>query len=248
VWLTQAGAWALSAAAFRAVVWVSIVPAGLAVLVLALGARETAVTPTNTAPRLTWHSLDRRLRRFVLVLGLFTLGNSADAFLVLRAQERGLGVMGILGMLATFNLVYALLSGPLGALSDRIGRRRVIGGGWLVYALLYLGFALAETAVHIWLLYALYGVYYAAVEGTAKAYVADLAGAAQRGTAFGWYHAVVGVAALPASLLAGVLWQGAGAWPGFGPAAPFLFGAALAGTAVVLFRWWVPAAAVGPAA
>ncbi|MBE2198556.1 MAG: MFS transporter [Anaerolinea sp.] len=239
IWAAQQGAVALTRSAFQQVVLVSIIPAALAVVVLAVGARETAVAHQRPLPQLSWRGFDLRFRRFLLVLILFTLGNSADAFLILRAQERGLSVLGILGMLATFNLVYAVLSGPLGALSDRVGRARLITGGWLVYALLYLGFALAQTAAHIWLLYALYGVYYAAVEGTAKAFVADLVVPEQRGTAFGLYNAAVGIAILPASLIAGVLWQGIGRWHGFGPAAPFLWGALLAGTAVILFNTWV---------
>lgn len=244
VWGTQAGGLALTRLTFQRVVLASIIPALLAVGVLAWGAadvpvrRGTAVSPLHTFSRTGWRALDGRLRRFLLVVALFTLGNSADAFLVLRAQERGLSVMGVLGMVATFTFVYTLFSGPLGALSDRVGRERLIIGGWLVYGGLYLGFAGAETAVHMWLLYALYGLYYAAVEGAAKAYVADIVPPEQRGTAYGWYNAVVGVTVLPANLLAGVLWQGVGSWAGFGPAAPFWGGAVLAGTAVLLFMTW----------
>jgi MFS family permease len=112
-------------------------------------------------------------------------------------------------------------------------------GGWLVYGLLYLGFAAASTAAHIWLIYTLYGLYYAAVEGTAKALVADLIPVEQRGTAYGYFNAVVGLMALPASLLAGVLWQGIGSWAGLGPSAPFIAGAALAlvASGMLALRW-----------
>jgi len=96
------------------------------------------------------------------------------------------------------------------------------------------------------LFYILYGVYYGAVEGTARAYVADIVPQEQRGTAYGLYHAAVGLAALPASLIAGLLWQGVGSWTGFGPGAPFFFGASLAITAVLLFAFWVPKTAVAP--
>lgn len=246
VWATQAGSLALERQTFQRIVLISTLPALLAVLVLVVGAHE-APKPAHrekSAITLSWNQLNGRFKRFLIVLVLFTLGNSADAFLILRAQERGLNVLGILGMLATFNLVYALLSGPLGALSDKIGRSRLIMGGWLVYALLYLGFALANTAVHIWLLYALYGVYYAAVEGTAKAFVADIVHPTQRGTAYGLYNTAVGLAVLPASLLAGILWQGVGAWGGFGPRAPFLLGAGLAILATLLFGGWVMQGAV----
>ncbi len=235
VWATQAGALVLSRATFQRLVWWSLLPAFLAVFVLATFSREVAVTGQRERPRLSWRGLDVRFRRFILIILVFTLGNSADAFLILRAQERGLNVLGVLAMLATFNLVYALAAGPAGALSDRIGRRRLLVGGWLIYGLLYLGFALAQTAAVVWLLYGLYGLYYGAVEGTAKAYVADLVPSAQRGTAYGVYHAAVGVAAFPASLIAGILWQGVGSWQGFGPQAPFFFGAALAFAAILLF-------------
>ncbi len=235
VWAAQAGAVTLVRDTFQRLVLISVIPALLAVLVLALTAQDVTTSDRRVAPRLSLAGFDPAFRQFLLVVILFTLGNSADAFLILRAQERGLNVVGVLGMLATFNLIYALVSGPSGGLSDRIGRRKLIIGGWLIYAVLYLGFALANTAWHIWVLYALYGVYYGAVEGTARAFVADMVAPEQRGSAYGLYHAAVGIAALPASLIAGLLWQGVGAWKGFGPRAPFLLGALLAILAVVLF-------------
>ncbi len=175
---------------------------------------------------------------------LFTLGNSSDAFLVLRAQNLGLSVAGVMGVLVLFNLVYALVSTPAGALSDRIGRRKVIIGGWLAYAAIYLGFGLASAAWQIWALFALYGIYYGMAEGAGKALVADVVQPAQRGTAYGVYNAAIGLAALPASLIAGLLWQGVGGWTGFGPAAPFLFGAAMSLVAVLLLLLWLPAKTV----
>ncbi|HLE51237.1 MAG TPA: MFS transporter [Anaerolineales bacterium] len=240
IWATQAGSAQLTRQTFQIVVLASVIPAALGVLVLALGAREIA-SPTGetAAPRLTLSGLDRRFRAFLVAVVLFTLGNSADAFIILRAQERGLSVLQVMGMLLTFNAVYTLLSIPAGSLSDRVGRRRVLLAGWLLYGLVYLGFAAARSGVQIWLLYAVYGVYYALTEGTARALVADLVPQAQRGTAYGLFHAGVGFAALPASLIAGVLWQGVGRWAGFGPAAPFFFGAALALLAGRLLWGWV---------
>lgn len=240
VWLMQTDALTLARETFQRLILISMVPGFLAVVGLVWLAREVPVTELRPRPQLSWRGLPPLFRRYVLVVLLFTLGNSADAFLILRAQERGLSVIGVLGMLATFNLVYALVSGPAGALSDRIGRRKLLVAGWLVYGLLYLGFGLAAAAWQIWLLYALYGIYYGTVEGTAKAFVADLVEKEQRGTAYGVYNAAVGIAALPASLIAGVLWQGVGSWGGFGAAAPFLFGATLALVAVVLFFYWLP--------
>lgn len=247
VWRMQSGSLILQRATFQRLVWLSLIPALLAVVALVALARDVPVADRRPVPRLTLKGFDRRFRRFVLIAGLFTLGNSADAFLILRAQERGLSVIGVLGMLATFNLVYALASGPAGALSDRVGRRALIVGGWLAYGLLYLGFALAGAAWHIWLLYGLYGLYYGAVEGTAKAYIADMVEKERRGTAYGVYNALVGLMAFPASFIAGLLWQGAGSWPGFGPSAPFLFGSALALLSVALLVIGVPPQEARPA-
>ena len=233
---SQAGAVTLTRETFQTVVLASIIPAVLGVVVLALGARDIPVTSQREAPRLTLRGFDRRFYVLLVAVVVFTLGNSADAFLILRAQERGLSAVGVMGMVLTFNLVYALVSGPAGALSDRIGRQRLIVGGWVVYGLLYLGFALAETAGQMWALFGLYGIYYGAVEGNARALVADLVPEAKRGTAYGVYNAAVGLMALPASVIAGVLWSGLGGWEGFGPRAPFLFGAALALVAVFILR------------
>jgi MFS family permease len=143
-------------------------------------------------------------------------------------------------MLAAFNLVYALVSTPAGSLSDRIGRRKVIIGGWLVYGAIYLGFALAQRPWHIWALYIAYGVYYGMAYGTAKAMVSDLVSPELRGTAYGTYNATLGIIDLPASLIAGFLWQGVGAWEGFGPSAPFFFGGGLAILAALLMILWRP--------
>jgi MFS family permease len=107
--------------------------------------------------------------------------------------------------------------------------------GWLAYSLVYLGFAFSQTGWQVWMLFALYGLYYAATEGAAKALVADLVPQAQRGTAYGLFNAAIGITVLPASLIAGVLWQGIGAWQGFGPSAPFFFGALMALLAGLLF-------------
>lgn len=219
---------------FRTIVLLSILPAALAVLVLVFGAQNVPVTSQRQRPQLSLRGFDSRFKRFLAVVVLFTLGNSSDAFLVLRAQDMGLSLTAVLGVLAQFNIVYAALSTPAGALSDRLGRRRLIIGGWLVYALIYLGFGLARSPWQLWLLFALYGVYYALAEGAAKALVADVVPAAQRGAAYGVYNAAIGLAALPASLLAGILWQGMGSWSGFGPSAPFMFGAALALLAAAL--------------
>ncbi|MER2600008.1 MAG: MFS transporter [Caldilineales bacterium] len=230
----------LERSTFRTIALLSIIPAALAVLVLVVGARDVAVVSQRERPRLSLAGFDGRFKRLLLVMVLFTLGNSSDAFLVLRAQSLGVSLPAVLGMLALFNLLYALVSGPAGALSDRIGRRRLIASGWLFYVLIYLGFAKAQAAWQLWGLFAAYGLYYALTEGSAKALVADVVTPAQRGSAYGLFNGAIGLAALPASLLAGLLWQGAGGWNGFGPAAPFIFGAGMALLAVALLLWWMP--------
>lgn len=245
VFALQGGDLALAQPTFRVIVLLSMPPAVLAVLVLAVGARNVPVDTQRERPRLSLAGFDGRFKRFLLVMVLFTLGNSSDAFLVLRAQNLGLSVAGVLGVLVLFNLVYALVSTPAGALSDRIGRRTVIVGGWLAYAAIYLGFGLAGASWQIWALFALYGIYYGMAEGAGKALVADLVQPAQRGTAYGVYNAAIGLAALPASLIAGLLWQGLGRWAGFGPSAPFFFGAAMALGAVLLLLRWLPASREG---
>jgi MFS family permease len=240
-WLAQRQTVTLTASTFRTIVLISIIPAILAVITLAIGTKETFKKGDGAMPRFAFKSLGKPFMIFMVIVAIFDLGNSSDAFLVLRAQERGLNVLGILGMLITFNLIYTLISTPAGSLSDRIGRRKIIIGGWLVYALIYLGFALAQTAAHIWILYAIYGLYYGLAYGTAKAWVADLVPERLRGTAYGTYNGVLGLLDFPASLIAGILWQGVGVWNGFGPSAPFFFGAATAFIAAVMMFFWRPA-------
>jgi MFS family permease len=234
IWLAQSGSAALTRNTFQLVVLASIIPAVSAVLVLALGVKEVeaAKSANHQLPSLRWKAFDKRFRAFLVVVVIFTLGNSSDSFIVLRAQDRGLSVLQIMGMLMTFNAIYALLAGPLGSLSDRIGRRRLMLVGWTIYTLVYLGLALSRTGTQIWALFGIYGIYYALTEGVAKALVADIVPQEQRGTAYGLFNAAIGLTALPASLIAGILWQT------ISPAAPFLFGAILsllAGT--LLFAW-----------
>lgn len=240
VWLAQKNTLDLSKSTFQTVVLISLLPAFLAVLSLALGAKDVPVKGQRQAPKFSLRGLGKPFMVFLIIVGIFTLGNSSDAFLVLRAQNLGISVTGILSMLVMFNLIYSLVSTPAGSLSDRVGRRRLIIGGWLVYAAIYLGFAFAQTSWQIWALYVAYGLYYGMAYGTANALVADLVPEHLRGTAYGTYNAIIGFLAFPASFIAGLLWQGAGAWDGFGPSAPFLFGGTLALMAAFLMAVWMP--------
>lgn len=242
VWLAQSNAVVLGAATFRTVVLISLLPAALAVLTLALGAQDVPIRNGQAIPKFALRSLGKPFIVFIVIVSIFDIGNSSDAFLILRAQERGLNVIGILTMLIVFNLIYALVSTPAGSLSDRVGRRRMILLGWLAYALIYFGFGLAKSGWQVWLLYVVYGLYYGLAFGSTKAMIADLVPEALRGTAYGTYNAMMGILDLPASVIAGVLWQGMGGWPGFGAPAPFLFGGSMALLAALLMILWMPRA------
>lgn len=240
VWLAQKNSLDLSRSTFQLVVLASLIPAFLAVISLAVIARDVPVKGQRSAPKFSLRGMGRPFYIFLGIVSIFTLGNSADAFMVLRAQNLGVTVTGILIMLAMFNLIYSLVSTPAGSLSDRIGRRRLIIGGWLVYAVIYLGFAFAQAAWQVWILYVVYGLYYGLAYGSANAMVADLAPEHLRGTAYGTYNAIIGILAFPASFIAGLLWQGLGSWGGFGPSAPFLFGGTLSLIAALLMALWMP--------
>lgn len=220
----------LTQATFTLIVWLSMIPAALAVILLAVGLQERRRAPgaPRATPRLSLAGFDARFRLALLSVALFTLGNSADAFIVLLAQARGADVLTTLFMVLIFNGVYTIFAQPFGKLSDRIGRRRVILFGWGFYALVYLGFALSQNIWQIAVLWALYGLYYAMTEGAIKSLVADLVPSAQRGAGYGWLNGTIGLMALPASLIAGLLWQA------IAPSAAFAFGAALAVAAMFL--------------
>lgn len=223
--------------AFRALVLSGIGPAVLAVLILLFFVREkkkgaqrkpgepATAQPVREAPAKT--TLDRRFKLFLLIMVLFTLGNSSDAFLILRAQNLGFSVFWVLILFVAFNLVYALAATPAGVISDKLGRRGVIVAGWAIYALSYLGLGLVSAKWEVWLLFALYGLYYGISEGVTRAFVSDLVPVEKRGTAYGWYHAAVGISLLPASVIAGLLWQY------ISPAVTFYFGAGMAGVAML---------------
>ena len=205
------------------------VPLILTLCVLVFKVREapgaSAKAGTPSAPR---EKLSPTFYLFLTIVITFSLGNSSDAFLILRARNIGVTLLDIPLVIALFKLVYALAAVPFGSLSDRIGRIPTMLIGWSAYVLVYLGFGLASEAYMIWILYAFYGIYYATSEGVARALLTDIVGAGHRGRAFGLYGTAVGIAGLPASFFAGFLWDR------FGPQVPFYFGAAMAGLAAIL--------------
>lgn len=216
-------------ALYRYILLFSALPLLITLFVLTTKVRE--VPHREDEPGATPAAATKPPKSFYLFLAiavLFTLGNSSDAFLILRARNLGVTLLEIPIVIALFNLVYALAAVPFGSLSDKIGRIPTLLIGWAAYALVYLGFAVAAQASLVWLLYGLYGVYYATSEGVAKAFLADIVSPEYRGRAFGIYGTSVGLATLPASFAAGVLWDK------FGPQAPFYFGAGMAAAATVL--------------
>jgi len=168
------------------------------------------------------------------VLTVFTLGNSSDAFLLLRATQLGIAPLLVPVLWALLNLVKALFNVPGGILSDRFGRRPLLIAGWTIYAAVYLGFGLAGAAWQVWALFAAYGLYFGATEGVEKALVADFVPAERRGSAFGFYNLALGIAALPASLIFGELADHAG------PRSAFLFGAGMALLAAIAICFIAP--------
>ena len=214
----------------RTVFWCAAIPGALAVLLILFKVRDARrVLPRPPVNGSFLRSVPRgRLRSYLLILLVFTLGNSSDTFLLLKAGKSGIGIAQITLLWTFFHVVKMSSSLPFGALSDRIGRKGVIIAGWLVYAAAYLGFAHTESAPQIWGLFALYGLFYGLTEGVEKALLADIAGPAERGAAYGWYNCAIGVGALPASLLFGVVWE---TW---GAVAAFTLGAGLAAAAAVL--------------
>ena len=237
VYLVEREAFQLTWHAFRTLVLSGIGPAVLAVLILLFFVREKKkaaqrkpgepAAPQAISEARAKTALDRRFKLFLVMMVLFTLGNSSDAFLILRAQNLNFSVFWVLVLFVVFNVVYALAAMPAGIVSDRLGRKRVIVAGWTIYALSYLGLGLASAKWEVWLLFALYGLYYGISEGVTRAFVSDLVPEERRGTAYGWYHAAVGVSLLPASVIAGLLWQYVN------PATTFYFGAGMAGVAML---------------
>lgn len=234
---------ALERSTYQKLVLVGVVPALIAVLIIWFLVKEVR-KEKKAPPASSFVSgnpskggkavFSKTFYLFLGVMVVFTLGNSSDAFLILRAQNLGLSTLQILVLLVMFNLVYAGLATPAGIISDTLGRRMgreegrklLISLGWAVYALIYLGFGFASSLWQVVALFVAYGIYYGLVEGMARAYVADLVPAERRGTAYGLFHGAVGLSVLPASVIAGILWQR------INPAAPFFFGAIMASIAL----------------
>lgn len=213
---------------YRLVFLLSAIPASLGVASLFLVRERRRPHGHEAPPRLSLSQFDHRFKMFLVASAVFALGNSSDAFLILRARDLGLSAVAAVLAYVIFNLVYAALSMPAGSLSDRLGRRRVIAAGFVIFSLVYLGFGLAGSGAAMWPLFAVYGIYMAMTEGVGKAFAADMAPRGATGTALGTYHTLTGLLTFFSSLLAGILWDG------LGPRAPFFFGAGAGVVATVL--------------
>jgi len=217
---------------YRRVFWLSMIPGVIAVLIIIYCIKEKKKeipSEKQPLPRLSLKAFDWRVKSFILIAALFALGNSSDAFLILRAQQVGISAVMIPVVYLTFNLIYALCGIPAGIAADRFGMKRIILAGFILFAGLYYGFAVVETPKGIWTLFGLYGIFMGLTEGIQKAYLATLIPSNIKATAFGVYATAVGLALLPASLIGGLLWDRVS------PAATFYFGSATATLAAMLF-------------
>ena len=218
---------------YRVLFLIASIPAVLAVLILILFVKEgksfKEKITSLTRPKLS--DFGPKFRIFIVGVVLFSLGNSSDAFLFIRAKGLNVELVHIPILWLILHLVYTLVSSPAGALSDRIGRKNLIISGLFIYSLAYAGFAFATRSFHVWILFGVYGLYYGLANGTMRALVADLAGEKRRALAFGVYHGAVGLTALPASLLFGWIWQSLGVSAAFG------FGAVLAFLALLILKF-----------
>ncbi|MGZ4949989.1 MAG: MFS transporter [Halobacteriota archaeon] len=219
---------------FRGLFLVAFIPGILATALVVFFVKETAAGPRNKQLyKVSFKSLDANFRTFLLGLGIFFIGNSSDAFLFLRAQSLGVPTLVVPLLYLFMNVIYAVSAFPFGVVSDKIGRKAVLLIGLAIFFIVYCGFAFASSALVIWALFPLYGLYYGLTDGVSRALVSDLAHPSLKATAFGTYYFVVGVVAFPASLIAGVLWQTVG------PTFAFLYGAFMAVAALLVIGFFV---------
>jgi len=216
---------------YRMVFWLSIIPGTIAVLLIIffITEKKKVSLPHSERPKLTLKHFDWRFKFFVVIAAVFAIGNSSDVFLILRAQQVGVPIVMIPVVYLLFNLVYSLSSIPAGIAADRFGKKRVILLGFILFAILYYGFAIAKDATAIWVLFGFYGLFMGITEGIQKAFLATIIPSDFKATAFGVYNSAVGIAMFPASLIGGWLWDHVS------PSATFYFGSITAGLSAILF-------------
>jgi MFS family permease len=229
LWLTKAHL--SEEISYRAIFLISLIPGIAAVFVLIKGIEEKPSLQVKKPPPFG-RVPQKGFWFFLFTMALFSLGNSSDTFVLLRAQNLGIHPALIPIIYLIFNSVYALTATPMGILSDRLGRKFTLGLGLLIYSLVYISLSLKLSPLPLLMAFILYGLYYAVFEGVGRAFVADLVPEENRGTAYGYYHMTIGILLLPASLIAGFLWDKVG------PEVPFLFGGSLALLSSILLLLW----------
>jgi MFS family permease len=219
---------------YRGLFLLAFIPGLFATLLVAFFVKDTAVgMQDGRVYQISFRSFDRNFKILLVGLGIFFIGNSSDAFLFLRAQNLGITAVFIPILYLISNLMYALASFPFGILSDKVGRKRVLLLGYSIFFIVYLGFALANSSLLMWMLFPVYGLYYGLTDAVSKALVSDLAPKTLKATAFGTYYTIIGIVALPASLIAGTLWQI------LGPPYAFFYGAAMSAAAIITIGLFV---------
>ena len=215
---------------FRLIFFLAFIPAFIGILLLLFFVKEKKkeANSLNTF-HFNWRELNPSFKIFLLISFIFALGNSSDAFLILRAQNLGLSLILVVLAYVFFNFTYAIFSMPAGIISDKIGPKKVLLAGFLLFSAVYLFFGLAHSSLLLWLLFPIYGIYMALTEGVGKAYISNLIPQEKIGTAFGIYQTTIGLTTFLASLIAGLLWTY------FGVSAPFIFGGLMAGISALLF-------------
>lgn len=221
----------LFAGDFRKVFWVSMIPGIIAVLLILFLIKEKkkALPERHERPKLTLAHFDWRFKFFLVITTLFAVGNSSDFFLILRSQQLGISTAMIPVVYLTFNLVYALSAIPAGMAADRFGKKKVVLIGFILFTLIYYGFAVAGSPAAVWALFSLYGIFMGLTEGVQKAFLTTIIPPDFKATAFGVYNTAIGLALFPASLIGGWLWDRVS------PAATFYFGSAMAAVSILLF-------------
>jgi MFS family permease len=203
---------------YKAVFMYSLIPAFLGVFVLFFAKESTVKRELSKKLSFSWRSLDRRLQMFLIVILIFALGNSSNQFLLLRAKNVGFSESDVILLYLVYNIVYMIFSYPMGRLSDKIGRKKLLIIGYFLYGIVYLGFAVFGFKSAMWILFSVYGLYIALTEGVEKALVAEISPSHLKATVIGLHATFTGIGLLPASFIAGILWDT------LGVTAPFYFG------------------------
>ena len=223
--------------AFRTIFWLSILPGLAAVVLIILFVQEKTQHDYSINPKSVSHNtLSLPFKKFLLIVSIFTLGNFSTAFIILKVQAVGAGMIGVTALYLLFNAAYSISSIPAGMAADHFGKKRMILSSYILFGLIYTGLAFANTQTSVWILFLLYGIFMGISEGQQRAFVATLLSNNYIGTGYGIYHTATGLIALPSSLIAGLLWDISG------PRVTFLFGTATAVAASILFLvfFWRP--------